>query len=476
MAHPNKSLFMKFAFLAKYTALPKPKVALVAAVYLMLVPLLAGATPYEGQSNSMLETVTMREHRGGDERFGLELTFPSLGPDPRLAALSVDEARALVTALEREFGAPKPRRKPATLAIGALSTGLTLMPPPGAELTDLERRVRAEYLKFYGSPVQGFPLPDSLESARWFQALMLSPQYMGEGVRDAAVELFSSPTFSLSVGLSLMLYGLLWAAPEPLFSKAFAAAVTVTLLMTYTIAEVVNVGRACLQLYREAEAARDTWELEEAARNFARAMSGVGLRVLVTMAGVKLAKALPEVPRGGLGGLLSAPRYSLGGSARGRLSFSSGSSAQVSVANGTVVLMGVTANTAAAAASSALKARTTGACAGSKKDDNQAHHIATDKNDILDARGGPWTPRFKKLFEQAGMSLDDPANIVYLQGHKGPHPEAYHVEVFMRLQEALMDCQNQRECQRKFMNALDEIAGDICTPGSKLNKLATKKP
>ncbi|OJT21541.1 hypothetical protein BO221_27405 [Archangium sp. Cb G35] len=299
---------------------------------------------------------------------------------------------------------------------------------------------------------------------------------MGESVHDAAVELFSSPTFSLSVGFSLMLYGLAWAAPEPLFSKAFAAAVTVTLLMTYTIAEVINVGRACLQLYREAEAARNLLELEEAARNFARAMSGVGLRVLVTMAGAKLAKALPDVPKGGLGGLLSTPRYSLGGSARGSLSFSPGSSAHVSVANGTVVLMGVTANTAAAAAGVAFNPRTAGACAESKQDDNQAHHIATNKNDTSEVAGGPWTPRFKKLFEQAGMSLDDPANIIYLQGHKGPHPEDYHVEVFKRLQDALRDCGTRPECRRNFMNALDELAGDICTPGSRLNKLATRNP
>ncbi|HYO66558.1 MAG TPA: AHH domain-containing protein [Archangium sp.] len=61
------------------------------------------------------------------------------------------------------------------------------------------------------------------------------------------------------------------------------------------------------------------------------------------------------------------------------------------------------------------------------------------------------------------------------QGHKGPPPEDYHVEVFKRLQDALRDCQTWRECRRDFMNALDELAGDICTPGSRLNKLATRK-
>jgi hypothetical protein len=85
-------------------------------------------------------------------------------------------------------------------------------------------------------------LPPSLESARWFQALKLSPRYMGEGVREAAVEMFNSPAVASSVGMSMMLYMVAWAAPEPLFSKAFAAAVTLGLLMTYTATELYNVG------------------------------------------------------------------------------------------------------------------------------------------------------------------------------------------------------------------------------------------
>ncbi|HYO56297.1 hypothetical protein [Archangium sp.] len=38
------------------------------------------------------------------------------------------------------------------------------------------------------------------------------------------------------------LYMMAWAAPEPVFSKAFAAAETLELLMTYTAAELYNVG------------------------------------------------------------------------------------------------------------------------------------------------------------------------------------------------------------------------------------------
>jgi hypothetical protein len=74
------------------------------------------------------------------------------------------------------------------------------------------------------------------------------------------------------------------------------------------------------------------------------------------------------------------------------------------------------------------------------------------------------------------MSLDDPANIVYLIGHVGPHPEAYHREVYTRLESALGICQVQTECRAKLVDALDKLAADICKSGSRLNKLISKKP
>jgi RHS repeat-associated protein len=34
------------------------------------------------------------------------------------------------------------------------------------------------------------------------------------------------------------------------------------------------------------------------------------------------------------------------------------------------------------------------------------HHIATNKNNISTARGGPWTPRFKTFFDKAGLDIN----------------------------------------------------------------------
>nr|WP_245814844.1 AHH domain-containing protein [Cystobacter ferrugineus] len=135
--------------------------------------------------------------------------------------------------------------------------------------------------------------------------------------------------------------------------------------------------------------------------------------------------------------------------------------------------MGVSANTTASAVSSA---RTSGDCARSKADDNHAHHLCTNKNNKSENTGGPWTPRFEEFFEQAGMSLEDPINIVYLRGHQGPHPEDYHREVFSRLDTAMGECRTQSDCRTRLVEALDRIADSVCTPGSKLNKLVKRSP
>jgi len=184
------------------------------------------------------------------------------------------------------------------------------------------------------------------------------------------------------------------------------------------------------------------------------------------------------VPKGGLWASVSPPRFALtGGGVKGGLRVAVGTRAQVSVADGTVVLMGVTASTAAGAVSAAVSsARTAGACAESKQDGHHRHHLCTNKNDISEHNGGPWTPDFETLFARAGMSLEDPANIVYLRDHKGPHPEAYHSEVFQRLNDALRGCRPQAGCRAELVRTLNEIAGEVCTPGSNLNKLATRKP
>jgi hypothetical protein len=103
----------------------------------------------------------------------------------------------------------------------------------------------------------------------------------------------------------------------------------------------------------------------------------------------------------------------------------------------------------------------------------EKHHIGTIANKKSPLRGGPWTQRFEELFARAGMRLTDRENIVPLLGHKGPHPEEYHRLVYRRLDRALGDCRTLVECRARLLPALDDLARQIATPGTELNRLVT---
>ncbi|HZI02570.1 MAG TPA: hypothetical protein VEZ71_01030, partial [Archangium sp.] len=158
-----------------------PSRAVLALGLLLLVPQWARAA-------SPLESVAVREQHSPAYGRGLELTFKPLGPDLALARFTVEEARSFVEALETAFQAPKPRSgRPSLAGLPplAMTAGFFSRPPPDAHSSDLERRVRAAYGEIFGPP--SMPLLSSLESSRWFLALKLSPRYMAEGVRAAAM-------------------------------------------------------------------------------------------------------------------------------------------------------------------------------------------------------------------------------------------------------------------------------------------------
>lgn len=163
---------------------------------------------------------------------------------------------------------------------------------------------------------------------------------MGEGIREAAIALFTSPAFVLSVCLSTVVYFAAWLAPEPLFSKAFAATLTLRLSLAVGLIELGHIALACLRLYQEAEAASTPRELEAASARFGKSMGGTYLRVLVTVATLGLARLIPQVPEGGIWRLLPAvtPEGLV-------LLEQSVSTAQV-VADGSLIVSGVAAGTA----------------------------------------------------------------------------------------------------------------------------------
>jgi hypothetical protein len=113
---------------------------------------------------------------------------------------------------------------------------------------------------------------------------------------------------------------------------------------------------------------------------------------------------------------------------------------------------------------------------GAKEPCVEVHHIATICNDESPARGGQWTPRFRRIFAKAGMTLDDPANRMPLPGHYGPHPQRYHEIVHDALIKATRTCRSVVECRAALTGQLQKLAKQIATPGTELNQLVTRQP
>ncbi len=148
------------------------------------------------------------------------------------------------------------------------------------------------------------------DSDKFGMALQLSPQYMPAGGAEAARQLFTDPIFIGSIVASLMIYFVLWLNPEPIFSKATAAAITLALLAVFTAIEIRNLAVAWMNLDGEAAKATTLPELEAAAERFGKAVGGVGMRVIIMIATIWAGKALGGLkrppPTGG-GGMAPAP-------------------------------------------------------------------------------------------------------------------------------------------------------------------------
>lgn len=276
---------------------------------------------------------------------------------------------------------------------------------------------------------------------------------------------FSSPVFLSSVALSVFVYFSAWLLPEPVFSKAFVATLTLRLALAVGVLELNQFARACARLFQEAQAARTVRDLEAVAERFGKVVGGTGLRVLMMVATMGVSKGLPRVPEGGLGALLRARRFALPGG----LTMGSGGATTVQMAaDGSVIVAGVVAGSVASSVGSACSD------GAESKDGYRWHHLATNKNDISERSGGPWTPLFERVFAKAGMSLDAVENLVYLDGHKGPYPAEYHSEVYQRIEESLGDCRTVAQCRSRLVQALKGLADEVCTPGSMLHQWVTK--
>jgi hypothetical protein len=272
----------------------------------------------------------------------LMLLIPLRLPEPEMETLRAEDVRSFVANLA-SAGSRLGLSLQLLESSGSNSAGRGRMPPG-------ELRLREDFLSLFGTG--SLPLPDSLETSRLFKALQLSPRYMGEGFRQAAIELFTSTAFVLSVCLSIVVYFSAWLLPEPLFSKAFAATLTARLALLVGLSELARVAKACLRLYEEVEAARTPQELEATSVHFGTAIGGIELRVLVAVASMGLGRLIPEAPAGGLQLVQAGRTAAVGGPALGVVSQASIVDAGVLVVSG--VQTGAAAGTAAISTCGAL--------------------------------------------------------------------------------------------------------------------------
>jgi hypothetical protein len=309
----------------------------------------------------------------------------------------------------------------------------------------------------------GFSPTDKLKLA---VGLSLDP--MHESIADA-VERTLNPTFFKTVVVSaLVSWALLAANPEPVFTKA-AATVSMLMLAYVGMDSFLAIVKACRELKLAVDNATTFQELEEAGERFGQVVGTEGARVFVIAValvagkgavggGTWLASRLPLLPGFGEAAALSASRFGVNLLAIEQVS-------AVAVVEGGVAIT-------LAPGAVAMVATSTGGIQGDA--DGTVHHICTDKNTVSDAEGGPWTPRFEAIFKRAGMSLkDDPANLIRIRGHEGPHPRAYHEEVFQRVLRATRTCRGEAGCREVLTGELRRIARELMTRGSELRRLLT---
>jgi hypothetical protein len=291
---------------------------------------------------------------------------------------------------------------------------------------------------------------------RFALALSLALTPAVEAATGVLQDFSATAMTTLLTGLSL--YLLVLMAPEPM-SKGLAIAMTL-FLWGYLGKELWGLISATHQLWEDAEEASTFRELRGASERYAQVLGPNTLRILILLATWKAGARASQ--GGGVPGLPQAVHNAatVGGF---RLPAAASEATSVSVMEGRLAL------TLPAGSGAVLFMQNQGE--GEKV---PVHHIATVRNSDSSVRGGPWTPKLKKFFDRAGMSMEDDANKLPVPGHKGPHPEEYHQEVFKRLGDAVKGCKTPALCREALTQELKLLAEQINRAGSRLNKLVTR--
>ncbi|PTL77722.1 AHH domain-containing protein [Vitiosangium sp. GDMCC 1.1324] len=302
---------------------------------------------------------------------------------------------------------------------------------------------------------------DAEDKARLALALAVGPALEA---RDAELRnMFSTAQLWTTVSITLGVYLALLASPEPV-SKGVAVAFT-ALMWGYLGWELFDLMRGYVQLQEDAARATTFAELREVGERFGKVIGPNSVRILVmlgTAAVGSTAQLMSRAPK--LPGFARAARSAGSRGVRLLTAAEEADRVKVAVADGTIHIV-LPAN------AFSMAARGTLADAVQRKNKPELHHIATVENNKSTLRGGPWTPRLKKIFDKAGMSMDDPANKIQIKGHKGPHPEKYHQRVYDRLFRATAKCRSTLQCRDALIEELRRLAQELSDENSEIYKL-----
>ncbi|AEI68006.1 AHH domain-containing protein [Corallococcus macrosporus] len=259
----------------------------------------------------------------------------------------------------------------------------------------------------------------------------------------------------------------LWLLPEPV-SKGVAATLTVCLIAYLGVDTVWNLIAGWRQLANEVAVATTFDAVRTAGEKYGKVVGENAARVFVMLATAAIGSTAGlAIKAPGLPGSVHAVRLA---EVQGGFRFT----ALAEVGSVAVPAEGAVTITLAPGA---LAMAAGGTSAGSTAPVDAAgpwHHIASDKFSTSTNNGGPWTPRYQEIFDRAGMSLDDAANLVRVPGHKGPHPRKYHEEVYERLDEATTTCGSIERCREALTRILGVLARELSKQGTRLNRLVTR--
>ncbi|ATB33911.1 AHH domain-containing protein [Melittangium boletus] len=350
-------------------------------------------------------------------------------------------------------------------------------PHQASQWAGVDIRVTQEYLRFCAA----IRKPGDCR-----RALLESPVLTGDGryalamsfaldavlpeMMEAFKDMADPEVIKASILWTMTLYAAMWMAPEPVFSKGLASVVTASFICYVGVDTFWTLIQGWRRLVEVADLATSFSELRVAGERYGKVMGKNAARafaLLLTAAiGQTASSFSAKVPT-----LPGSAQASVVAGAQAGIHLTEVAQVEAVTVTADAVTIALAPN---AVASTAQIVR--GAVSSPVDADGPEHHIATDKWTEATHSGGPWTPRFKRLFDRAGMSLDDTANKVRVKGHKGPHPEEYHQEVYRRLNDAVEDCSGMRQCREALTAELKQLAQDIAAEGSRLNKLVTRTP